>query len=120
MSNPGEGAILLRSPSSSFPQQGQVDWTTLSKNTVEFTVETLSRLSRAGIEALTIVAGTAVSRHARLDPLGEQRLQDALRRARVFSSIHIIRIYTLIKFGRVRSCVAGTLDMLAEMDQSVV
>jgi len=34
--------------------------------------------------------------------------------------IHIIRIYTLIKFGRVRSCVAGTLDLLAEMDQAVV
>ncbi|OCK75057.1 hypothetical protein K432DRAFT_309408, partial [Lepidopterella palustris CBS 459.81] len=86
MSNAGDESRLLLSPSSSFPQQGQVDWTALSKNTVEFTIDTLSRLSRAGVEALTVVAGTAVSRHARLDSLGEKRLQDALRRAGTFSS----------------------------------
>jgi len=86
MSNAGDVGRFLLSPSSAFPQQGHVDWAALSNNTVEFTVETLSRLSRAGVEALTVVAGTAVSRHAKLNSIGEKRLQDALRRARTFSS----------------------------------
>ncbi|PMD58819.1 uncharacterized protein K444DRAFT_530641, partial [Hyaloscypha bicolor E] len=78
--------LILSTSSSQFPQQGQVDWSNLSKNTVEFTVDVLSRLSKAGIEALTVYATKVLFSHAKLDQLGEQRILDALKAVKAFSS----------------------------------
>jgi hypothetical protein len=64
-------SLLPRSPSSSFPQQGRVDWVLFSKNTVNFTVDALSRLSRAGGEALTIIAARAIFHQVTLNSVGE-------------------------------------------------
>jgi hypothetical protein len=86
---PGETESLpLLAPNSStaFAQQGQVDWTTLGKNTVRFTVGALSRLSKAGVEALTIYAARAIFHQVKLDQLGEQRVVTALEGLRAFSS----------------------------------
>ena len=78
--------LILSTSSSQFPQQGQVDWSSLGKNTVEFTVDVLSRLSKAGIEALTVYAAKVLFSHAKLDQLGEQRILDALKAVKAFSS----------------------------------
>lgn len=85
MSGSSDESRSLLPFSSSFPQQGQVDWAALGRNTVEFTVETLLRISKAGVDALTIYAATAVFRHATLASPGEIRLLDALKRVGVFS-----------------------------------
>jgi hypothetical protein len=69
-----------------FPQQGQVDWVNLGRNSVEFTVQSLSRLSSAGIEALTIYAARAVFHQVKLDLLGEQRVISAVQATQAFPS----------------------------------
>jgi len=66
-----------------FPQQGQVDWAVLGKYTVEFTVDAISRLSKAGIEALTICAAKVIFNQVKL---GEQRVIDALENTKAFPS----------------------------------
>jgi hypothetical protein len=85
MSGHNDSRSMVPSPSS-FPQQGQIDWGVLSANTVEYTVETLSRISRAGVEALTLHAASAIFSNARLASSGEIRLLDALKRVKTFSS----------------------------------
>ena len=77
--------IVIRS-NSGFEQQGQIDWTLLAKNSVDFSVDALSRLSSAGVDALTIYAARAMFRQVRLDWIGEQRVIDALKACRAFSS----------------------------------
>ena len=43
-----------------FQQQGQVDWTNLSTNSLNASIQVLSRISAAGIDPFTIVIGQAI------------------------------------------------------------
>lgn len=53
---------------------------------MEFTVETLSRISKAGVESLTLCAANAIFRRVELGALGEGRVLDASGRVGTFSS----------------------------------
>lgn len=74
------------SDSNAFAQQGTVDWTTLSRSTVNFTVEILARLSKAGVEPITAAMGQAIFSSFNLDPEGQKRFSDAISRLKAFSS----------------------------------
>ncbi|KAI9691943.1 MAG: hypothetical protein M1822_008016, partial [Bathelium mastoideum] len=66
--------------------KGAFDWVGFSKHSVTFTVDTLSRMSKAGVEALTVFASRALFQQVKLDARGERRLLDALEKLGVFSS----------------------------------
>ncbi|KAF5610863.1 hypothetical protein F25303_14519 [Fusarium sp. NRRL 25303] len=70
-----------------FQQQGTVDWISMANGTVGFSVDVLSRLSKAGVEALTIYAARAIFTNIRLGEVGERRLNDALEAAKAFPSV---------------------------------
>jgi arabinogalactan endo-1,4-beta-galactosidase len=72
--------------SDAFAQQGTVDWTRLSRSTVNFTVEILARLSKAGVEPLTVAMGQAIFSGFNLDPEGQKRFSDTISRLKAFSS----------------------------------
>ncbi|KFY02187.1 hypothetical protein O988_02339 [Pseudogymnoascus sp. VKM F-3808] len=74
------------SSSDAFAQQGTVDWTRLSASTVNFTIEVLGRLSKAGVEPLTVAMGQGIFSCFHLDPDGEKRFSDAIARLKAFSS----------------------------------
>ncbi len=70
----------------SFAQQGQVDWVALSNHSVHFTVSVLARLSKAGIDPLTVVVGRALFHSAVLTPAVQKRVYEALSKLKAFSS----------------------------------
>ncbi|KAM0426049.1 hypothetical protein ACHAPT_008680 [Fusarium lateritium] len=70
-----------------FQQQGTVDWIAVANGTVGFSVDVLSRLSKAGVEALTIYAARAIFSNVRLGKLGEIRLQQAMKKMDAFPSV---------------------------------
>jgi hypothetical protein len=72
--SPGAG------PPTVFSQQGSLDWVSLSKTSVSFTVDILSRYMAAGVSPFTIVAGQEVARHLRFSKMGQQNMQDALQK----------------------------------------
>jgi hypothetical protein len=82
------GALTHRNapPNATFSQQGQVDWVGLANHSVSFTVGVLSRLSKAGVDPLTVVRGRALFCNMQLSPLGQQRVFDALSALKSFSS----------------------------------
>ncbi|KAF5557713.1 hypothetical protein FNAPI_5306 [Fusarium napiforme] len=69
-----------------FQQQGTVDWTRVLSGSVTFSVDVLSRLSTAGIEAFTVYAARAIFSKAKLGPNGELRLHRALAKLSAFPS----------------------------------
>ncbi|KAF9772554.1 hypothetical protein IL306_009746 [Fusarium sp. DS 682] len=90
-SNSGQSAPLLSQdlqPSTAvgFQQQGTVDWTKVLSGSVSFSVDVLSRLSKAGIEAFTIYAARAIFSNVKLGPNGELRLHRALDKLSAFPS----------------------------------
>ncbi|CVL07389.1 uncharacterized protein FMAN_16245 [Fusarium mangiferae] len=92
VSRPNQSAPLLSQdaqPGSAvgFQQQGTVDWISMANGTVGFSVDVLSRLSKAGVEALTIYAARAIFTNIRLGEVGERRLNDVLEAAKAFPSI---------------------------------
>ncbi|KAF4436571.1 hypothetical protein F53441_13209 [Fusarium austroafricanum] len=70
-----------------FQQQGSVDWTAVANGTVSFTIDVLSRLSNAGVEAFTLCAARAIFSNIRLGANGELRLHQALEKLRSFPSV---------------------------------
>ncbi|KAH7199421.1 hypothetical protein DER44DRAFT_871857 [Fusarium oxysporum] len=89
--NSGQSAPLLSQdlqPSTAvgFQQQGTVDWTRIMSGSVTFSVDVLSRLSKAGIEAFTIYAARAIFSNVKLGPSGELRLHRALDKLSAFPS----------------------------------
>ncbi|KAI3583978.1 hypothetical protein IWW34DRAFT_901915 [Fusarium oxysporum f. sp. albedinis] len=89
--NSGQSAPLLSQdlqPSTAvgFQQQGTVDWTRLLSGSVAFSVDVLSRLSRAGIEGFTICAARAIFSNVKIGPNGELRLHRALDKISAFPS----------------------------------
>ncbi|KAF5635269.1 uncharacterized protein FTJAE_6432 [Fusarium tjaetaba] len=87
----GQSAPLLSqdlqlSTAVGFQQQGTVDWTKVLSGSVAFSVDVLSRLSKAGIEAFTIYAARAIFSNVKLGPNGELRLHRALDKISAFPS----------------------------------
>ncbi|KAF5602653.1 hypothetical protein FPCIR_1773 [Fusarium pseudocircinatum] len=69
-----------------FQQQGTVDWTRVMSGSVTFSVDVLSRLSKAGVEAFTIYAARAIFSNVKLGRNGEMRLHSALDKLSAFPS----------------------------------
>ncbi|KAF4960777.1 hypothetical protein FGADI_720 [Fusarium gaditjirri] len=89
--NSGQSAPLLSQegqPSTAvgFQQQGTVDWTSVLSGSVTFSVDVLSRLSKAGIEAFTLYAARAIFSNVKIGPNGEIRLYRALDKLSAFPS----------------------------------
>ncbi|KAF5542061.1 hypothetical protein FMEXI_7665 [Fusarium mexicanum] len=80
MSQDGPGTAV------GFQQQGTVDWTRVMSGSVTFSVDVLSRLSKAGVEAFTIYAARAIFSNVKLGPNGELRLHHALDKLGAFPS----------------------------------
>ncbi|MCJ1433648.1 hypothetical protein MMC27_003012 [Xylographa pallens] len=106
-------------------QQGSVDWGSLAQHTVSFSVEILSRFSKAGVELITVAVGQALFSQFNLPASGQQRLQESLARLRAFSSYgnilwfgigikHIVRSLAETEQGAsctaVCACLAVTYD----------
>ncbi|KAF4496079.1 hypothetical protein FAGAP_7770 [Fusarium agapanthi] len=70
----------------SFQQQGTVDWTRVLSGSATFSIDVLSRLSKAGVEAFTIYAARAIFSNVKLGPNGELRLHHALDKLSAFHS----------------------------------
>src|SRR5436190_3644747 len=79
---------------SNFEQQGQVDWVSLSTSTFAFTLDIMDRISKAGLNATTVVVGQIVCSGFVIGPEAQKRLLDALSDLRSFSSYG-----TIIWFG---------------------
>ncbi|PMD18087.1 hypothetical protein NA56DRAFT_648244 [Hyaloscypha hepaticicola] len=72
--------------SSNFAQQGSVDWVALSGSTLSFSIDVLSRFSKAGVEMITVAMGQALFSGFRLRPDGEKRFSDAISKLKACSS----------------------------------
>lgn len=110
------------SDSNAFAQQGTVDWTMLSRSTVNFTVEILSRLSKAGVEPITAAMGQAIFTGFNLDPDGQKRFSDVVSRLKAFSSYgeimwfgfgvkHIVRTLSETEQGATCAAICACLSV---------
>lgn len=72
--------------SSTLVQQGSVDWVALSRTSLHFSVEVLSRFSRAGVEIITVAIGQAIFSGFNVPADGQQRLADAVAKLKGFAS----------------------------------
>ncbi|KFY33840.1 hypothetical protein V494_07273 [Pseudogymnoascus sp. VKM F-4513 (FW-928)] len=108
--------------SNAFAQQGTVDWTMLSRSTVNFTVEILARLSRAGVEPITAAMGQAIFTGFNLDPDGQKRFSDTISRLKAFSSYgeimwfgfgvkHIVRTLSETEQGATCAAICACLSV---------
>jgi hypothetical protein len=71
-----------------FSQQGSVDWVALSRGTLGLTIQGISRLSQAGIEALTVLAARGIFLQVRLGAIGQGRIEKAVKSIQVFPSMN--------------------------------
>ena len=69
-----------------FAQQGTVDWTALSRSSFTFSVEVMSRFSKAGVEMITCAMGQAMCSQFNVPPEGQKRVTDAISRLKAYSS----------------------------------
>ena len=67
--------------------QGQINWVSLSKSTLNFSIELLARFSRAGVEALTIAVGQALFKQFNVPADAQIRLQRSVSHLKAFSSV---------------------------------
>lgn len=72
--------------SSSFVQQGTVDWPTLARASVNASVSVLTRLSGCGVELWTACVARVILGTIRLSAEGESHLNDALAKLHSFGS----------------------------------
>ena len=69
-----------------FAQQGTVDWTALSRSSFTFSVEVMSRFSKAGVEMITCAMGQAMCSQFNVPPEGQKRVTDAISKLKAYSS----------------------------------
>ncbi|KAK0508449.1 hypothetical protein JMJ35_008725 [Cladonia borealis] len=69
-----------------FAQQGTVDWTALSRSSFTFSVEVMSRFSKAGVEMITCAMGQAMASKFNVTPEGQKRVTDAISKLKAYSS----------------------------------
>lgn len=69
-----------------FAQQGTVDWTALSRSSFTFSVEAMSRFSKAGVEMITCAMGQAMCSRFNVPPEGQKQVTDAIFKLKAYSS----------------------------------
>ena len=69
-----------------FAQQGTLDWTALSRSSFTFSVEVMSRFSKAGVEMITCAMSQAMYAHFNVPPEGQKRVTDAISKLKAYSS----------------------------------
>lgn len=83
------GPLVAQSSSTGsapFAQQGTVDWTAISRSTFTFSVEVMSRFSKAGVEMITCAMGQAMCSQFNVPPEGQKRITDAISKLKAYSS----------------------------------
>ena len=88
--NEEQHTLVRRETNLNFQQQGTIDWTRLAKSIIELSVDFLMRLSRGGVEPLTVVTARAVVSELKLSYVGEERVQNAVQNLKAFSSFQNI------------------------------
>ncbi|ETS84384.1 hypothetical protein PFICI_02409 [Pestalotiopsis fici W106-1] len=86
----GEGVpdgTLANTSGSGFAQQGSLDWVSLSRSSVAFTVDILGRFMAAGVQPFTIMVGQEIAKNLRLSTSGEKNIQDALNSLRSYRGL---------------------------------
>ncbi|KAE8444043.1 hypothetical protein EG329_000911 [Mollisiaceae sp. DMI_Dod_QoI] len=105
-----------------FAQQGSVDWVSLSQSTMSFSIEVLSRFSRAGVEMITVAVGQAIFSRFNVPPDGKRRLAEAVAKLKAFSSYgnvlwfgfgikHIVRILCETEQGAACAAISACLSV---------
>ena len=79
-------SLVPSSGSSNFAQQGSVDWVALSGSSVQFSVAVLARLSKAGIDAFTLLSGQAICCNFALEPRAQELVSEAIHKAKKYPS----------------------------------
>ena len=119
-----------------FSQQGTVDWVSLSNATFTFSVEVMSRLSKAGVETITFAIGQTLFMKFTVPPDGQKRVTDAVSKLKACSSLgdvlwfgfglkHVIRILCETEQGVICTgicaclCVSYDSDFRARVFQSM-
>lgn len=69
-----------------FAQQGTLDWTALSRSSFNFSIEVMSRFSKAGVEMITCAMGQAMCSQFNVPPEGQKRVTDAISKLKAYSS----------------------------------
>jgi hypothetical protein len=77
---------IVPASGTNFAQQGSIDWVALSNSQIAFSVNVLARLSRAGIEPITIGMGRAICLGFELKPSAQEQISMALSRLKAFKS----------------------------------
>jgi len=99
--------VPTTSQPSAFQQQGSTSWDNLASSTVQFSVGVLSRMSRAGLEALTVTVGPALCSIFILEPKVQRHLGEILRKLKAFNS-----------FGKVIWFGFGLKHIIADVTQT--
>ncbi|KAI9699451.1 MAG: hypothetical protein M1836_003062 [Candelina mexicana] len=81
------GPLVHSDSGGGFAQQGQVDWVAFSDHTINFSIKVIARLSKAGIEPLTIVIGRAIGHRFILPADTQRRLDEALSGLETFPTL---------------------------------
>lgn len=106
----------------SFSQQGSVDWVALSGSTLSFSVEMLSRFSKAGVEMITVAMGQSLFSKFDLKADGQKRFSDAIAQLKAVSSYgkvlwfgfgvkHIIRTLSETEQGTACAAICACLSV---------
>lgn len=95
-----------------FAQQGSLDWVALLNTSVQFPVGVLSRLSKAGIDALTLQVGRAICSNFALEPQSQERISDAILKLKRYGSYG-----DLIWFG---FGIKGVVSDLASTEEGLI
>ncbi|PGH03636.1 hypothetical protein AJ80_08657 [Polytolypa hystricis UAMH7299] len=102
---------LIPANTSNFSQQGSVDWVQLSRSSLTMSVEVLARLSRAGVESITIAMCQALCSQFHIPADTQQRINLAISKLGVKSSYNNVLYFG---FG-----VKNIVRSLAETEQGL-
>jgi hypothetical protein len=70
-----------------FTQQGQVDWVSLSRGTIHFSLGVLSRLSAASVDPYTVTVGHFIGNQFQLSYTGQRNIEAALTQLKAFGGL---------------------------------
>src|SRR5579862_8536947 len=86
MTSPQDLSISGARPQSNFPQSGQLDWIALSRIPMAWTWEAAARLCNAGVNIVTVIAGTGLCSSFSFPPDGQAELTKSLSHHKGYSS----------------------------------
>lgn len=88
--------LVPTSRSSTFTQQGTVDWVALANASVQIPVNILTRYSKAGVDAATVLAGQAVFLMFIMPPRAQQ---EVVKQLSMLSSVGLYSNVVRVGFG---------------------